>query len=204
VLRLVVSEYSGFPANRGRLLRNLTTGQTLPANVVQVWWNSNDLYYDIIVAGLPKGVLPDGNWRLTINADEMKDEEGTPIDGDGDGTSGGNYVYDFFHLSGDANHDRKVDFNDLAILAQNYNTAGKTFAQGNFDYDPSGTVDFNDLALLAQRYNTSLPPVPAATVAVAAQLPEDSTGQRNTAKPLFNASVPVQRKKPAKPLARRA
>jgi hypothetical protein len=31
---------------------------------------------------------------------------------------------------GDGNHDGNVDFNDLVILAQNYNTAGKAFEQG--------------------------------------------------------------------------
>ena len=39
-------------------------------------------------------------------------------------------------------------------LAQNYNTRGKTFAQGDFTGD--GSVDFNDLVVLAQHYNTSL------------------------------------------------
>jgi hypothetical protein len=43
----------------------------------------------------------------------------------------------------------------MVVLAQNYNAAGKTFGQGDFNYD--GKVDFNDLVILAQRYNTSLP-----------------------------------------------
>jgi hypothetical protein len=68
------------------------------------------------------------------------------------------WTFDFYVLAGDANRDRKVDFNDLTVLAQNYNATGMTFAQGNFDYEPAGTVGFNDLALLAQRYNTTLPP----------------------------------------------
>jgi CSLREA domain-containing protein len=56
-------------------------------------------------------------------------------------------------LPGDANHDNKVDFNDLVALAQNYNmTGGKTWEQGDFTGD--GNVDFNDLVLLAQNYNT--------------------------------------------------
>jgi hypothetical protein len=41
-------------------------------------------------------------------------------------------VLDFFVLAGDANRDRKVDFTDLAILAQSYNTAGRDFTRGNF------------------------------------------------------------------------
>jgi hypothetical protein len=57
-------------------------------------------------------------------------------------------------LPGDANLDRRVDFNDLAALAQNYNrTGGVTWRGGDFTFDAN--VDFNDLAILAQRYNTA-------------------------------------------------
>jgi hypothetical protein len=61
-----------------------------------------------------------------------------------------------FTLLGDGDLDRKVDFNDLARLAQNYNSRGNThtWLQGDFTYD--GIVDFNDLASMAQNYNKSL------------------------------------------------
>jgi hypothetical protein len=60
-------------------------------------------------------------------------------------------------LAGDANLDGKVDFLDLARLAQNYNVTDgtRTWAQGDYNYD--GNVDFTDLAKLAQSYNTTLP-----------------------------------------------
>ncbi|MDB5320693.1 MAG: uncharacterized protein JWN40_2324 [Phycisphaerales bacterium] len=66
-------------------------------------------------------------------------------------------------LPGDANLDGKVDFLDLAKLAQSYNStvSGITdswWLKGDFNYD--GKVDFLDLARLAQNYNTSA--VPAA------------------------------------------
>jgi hypothetical protein len=86
-------------------------------------------------------------------------------------------------MAGDANRDRTVDFNDLAVLAQNYNTAGgMTFDRGDFNYD--GNVDFNDLAMLAQRYNTSLSPPAGAAVPVSTAV--------------FNAAVPIAPKKPAR------
>jgi hypothetical protein len=60
-------------------------------------------------------------------------------------------------LVGDANLDGRVDFLDLARLAQNYNVSdgSRTWAGGDFNYD--GSVDFTDLAQLAQNYNTALP-----------------------------------------------
>jgi hypothetical protein len=59
---------------------------------------------------------------------------------------------------GDANLDNVVDFNDLVLLAQNYNTTNTTWFQGDFNYD--GLTDFNDLVLMAQSYNTTLPGAP--------------------------------------------
>jgi hypothetical protein len=70
-----------------------------------------------------------------------------------------------YTLYGDADLDGAVNFNDLARLAQNYNTGGKRWVQGDFNYD--GLVDFNDLAKMAQNYNTVLAAgaIPGATAA---------------------------------------
>lgn len=58
-------------------------------------------------------------------------------------------------LKGDINLSGGVDFNDLLILAQNYDPAatGKLYQQGDTDYD--GSVNFNDLLSLAQNYGLS-------------------------------------------------
>jgi len=61
-----------------------------------------------------------------------------------------------FTLDGDANLDRTVNFNDLVALAANYNTSGKLWYQGNFNYGVTGMVDFNDLVPLAVNYNSTL------------------------------------------------
>jgi MYXO-CTERM domain-containing protein len=53
---------------------------------------------------------------------------------------------------GDANVDKKVDFADLVVLAQNYNASpSATWAMGSFNGD--GAVNFADLVVLAQNYN---------------------------------------------------
>jgi len=108
--------------------------------------------------GFLAGALPDGDYRATLTA-------GSLSDGSGNGVAASPAV-DFFTFAGDANHDRTVDFNDLVLLAQNYNTPGKRFSTGDFNYD--GICDFNDLVLLAQRYNTSLPAPVVAGAAVGA------------------------------------
>jgi probable HAF family extracellular repeat protein len=55
-------------------------------------------------------------------------------------------------LPGDANRDRRVNFDDLLVLAANYNRpAGATWSEGDFTLD--GAVNFNDLLQLAANYN---------------------------------------------------
>ena len=121
------------------------------------------------------GVLPDGNYRVTLNKPGVTDAQGRPL--------AGNNIFDFFVLAADANRDRTVNFDDLAILAQHYNTTGgMTFVKGDFNYD--NNVNFDDLALLAQRYNTTLPPPPPPAPAPAPATP-------------FSPARPIARPKPA-------
>jgi endonuclease I len=53
-------------------------------------------------------------------------------------------------LGGDASLDELVNFNDLLILAQNYQNGATTWQTGDFNRD--GITDFGDLLLLAQNY----------------------------------------------------
>lgn len=103
---------------------------------------------------------PDGNYTATLPAGSVLDKAGNPL--------ASAVTLSFHVLAGDANRDRVVDFSDLLILAQNYGQTGKTFSQGNFNYDATGDVNFEDLLLLAQRYGTSL----VTTVPVAQSAPK--------------------------------
>jgi len=111
--------------------------------------------------------LPDGNYRLRAIGSGIANNAGTPM--------AGNFDYNFFMLAGDANRDRRVDFNDLVILARNFNQTNRTFSQGDFNYDTK--VDFNDLVLLARKFNSFLPSPVSAIDAGAA--PEASKGSKN-------------------------
>jgi hypothetical protein len=144
-------------------LLNRTTGQALDMSGVTFAYDSTT---QTATWRLP-ATLADGNYRATVFAAAVTDAQGRPLDGNADGTGGDDFTTDFFHLTGDANHDRSVDFLDLAKLAQNYNATGggKTYADGDFNGD--GKVDFLDLAKLAQNYNTSLSPAAAAPVSSA-------------------------------------
>jgi hypothetical protein len=149
------------------------------------------------------GRLPDARYRVTISGNSAIDAAGNALDGNADGTPGDDFTFDFFFITGDANHDGAVDFLDLAAMAQNYNTSANTYAQGDFNYD--GNVDFLDLAMLAQRYNTALPAaasvaasVVAAPVAAPAHSATAATTDRKKQKPIFSV-IPVTRPAPIKP-----
>jgi hypothetical protein len=143
-------------------LRNLTTGATIPAASLAVSYVPGNVGV-FTAPGFTAGILPDGRYRATLLAVGISDAAGRGLDGDANGQPGGDYNFDFFFLNGDANRDARVDFSDLAIVAQNYNKQGTRFGTADFTWD--NKTDFNDLAILAQRYNTALP---AAAVAVGA------------------------------------
>lgn len=105
--------------------------------------------------------LPEGLYRLTISAANTRDLSGISLDGNGDGIPGDDYLFTFRVLPGDADADGDVDFDDLLVLVRNYGSSGRTFAEGNFNYDPQGGVDFDDLLLLAQRYGSDFVSAPA-------------------------------------------
>jgi ELWxxDGT repeat protein len=123
---------------------NMTTGQIVPPGMARVDYDSaSDTASFTFTGG-----LAEGNYHLTLPVTGATDPSGNAL--------AIAATLDFYVLGGDANRDRKVDFLDLAALAQNYNTAGgKTWADGDFNAD--GNVDFLDLAMMAQRYNTALP-----------------------------------------------
>jgi rhamnogalacturonan endolyase len=101
--------------------------------------------------------LPQGIYTATLNAASITDSGGLTLTGATPLT--------FHSLPGDMTRDRVVGFDDLLVLAANYNTVGRTYSQGNVNYDTAGRVNFDDLLLLAANYNTTLtasadPPAP--------------------------------------------
>jgi hypothetical protein len=138
-------------------LVNRTTGATVPSANVQLAYDAQTNTATFSFVGLPDNVLPDGDYRATILATDVRDGGNSPLVS--------NVTVNFHVYAGDINRDRQVNFTDLVPLAQHYNTTGgMTFADGDLNYD--GNVDFNDLVILAQRYNQALgtPVVPAEVV----------------------------------------
>jgi hypothetical protein len=122
------------------VVTNRATLATVPLNAL-----SYDAATRRATISFGPGGLPSGNYRLSIGVGSVANLASA-------------VTFDFHFLTADSNGDGVVNFDDLLALAANYNTSGKTFAQGDFNYD--GVVNFDDLLLLAANYNTTLP-VPA-------------------------------------------
>jgi hypothetical protein len=71
-----------------------------------------------------------------------------------------------YTLAGDANLDGLVNFADLLVVAQRFNTTGNDWAGGNFTYSSTGLVNFADLLIVAQNFNQVLSPASGAAEAL--------------------------------------
>jgi hypothetical protein len=98
----------------------------------------------------PGNSLEDGQYKLTINADNVSGEGGT-LDGDGDylaeGSPTDNTVSAFHRLFGDGNGDGNVTSVDFAQFRSVFGIVGPVF-----DYDDNGVVNSNDFAEFRKRF----------------------------------------------------
>jgi hypothetical protein len=97
------------------------------------------------------GVLPDGHYRATLSGSGITHALGLPM--------GADFVYNFFVLTADANHDGHVDLLDFNILAVNFGQSGRDGSTGDFDYD--GDVDLADFNILSAKFGTNTGPASA-------------------------------------------
>jgi hypothetical protein len=182
-------DVSGSLSGSDLVVTNLTTGQALDPTAFTLAYDAANSRATFFFGG---GVLGDGNYRVALGANGVRDTSDNPLAADG--------TLDFFVLAGDANGDRVVNFDDLLVLAKNYNGVNETWADGDFNGD--GVVNFDDLLVLAKNYNKVLdappppPPAPApvlAAAAAAAVLPKSPDRQARAVKPVFSTRPVVAR-----------
>jgi hypothetical protein len=131
------------------VLRNETTGVTIPSSSIVMNWNAAMRTATFRFPTLPNGgSLPDGRYRATLAAAGVSNAAGTTIAVD--------YALDFFVLAGDANRDGRVNLQDFNILAANFGQSSSDFAHGDFNYD--GQVNLRDFNILAGRFGASVSP----------------------------------------------
>jgi hypothetical protein len=84
---------------------------------------------------------------------------GFALDGDGNGTAGGDHATTLHRLFGDADGSRTVDALDLLALRPSFGLlAGQPGYLAYFDWDGNGAVDALDLLRFRLRFGTVLAP----------------------------------------------
>jgi hypothetical protein len=103
------------------------------------------------------GSLTDGPYRLTILSAKVSGS-GQPLDGDANGTAGGDFTLDLHRLYGDVNGDKAVNGLDLAAFRSAF---GTTVGSANYldylDQNGDGAINGLDLAAYRTRFGTTLP-----------------------------------------------
>jgi len=130
------------------LLENLTTASTISPGDLSLNYDGGTNTATFTFPDFSYGALPDGNYRATLQSGGITDPAGNPLAAD--------HVLNFSFLAGDANFDNRVDSDDFNILAISFGLAGKTFSQGNFNYDALGVVDSDDFNILAGNFGVAL------------------------------------------------
>ena len=108
-------------------------------------------------SGIIGGSLADGNYTLTIRSDLVHDGVGRALDGDGDGTAGGDATEALFRLYGDSDGDRDVDLSDLGRFLS---TLGRRTGDPRYlwymDLNADDRVGLLDLLAFARQVGTQL------------------------------------------------
>jgi arylsulfate sulfotransferase len=100
------------------------------------------------------GSLADGSYTLTVLADHVYDRWGRELDGDGDGSAGGDRLGAFFRLFGDSDGDGDVDQLDRDLFRSAFKTiAGDPNYLSYFDFNGDGAVDGLDNGQFNRRFD---------------------------------------------------
>jgi hypothetical protein len=107
------------------------------------------------------GSLRDGRYTLTALASQIS-AGGQALDGDANGTPGGDFVFGdaqgLFRFFGDINGDRHVDIADFAVFSSAFNSStGQTNYLAYLDFNGDGHIDIADFGQFSIRLFTVLP-----------------------------------------------
>jgi hypothetical protein len=130
---------------------NTLTDQTIDRAAMVLTYDPTTFKAVITFPGLAGGILPDGDYRLTIAAANVTDFAGNPLDGQAFGTGGGDFDFGFYQLLGDLNRDHFVDQGDRTILTGAM-SGGTIIVAQDGDTNGDHQVNFADLVAVAQHY----------------------------------------------------
>jgi hypothetical protein len=153
--------------------------------------------------------LPDGDGVIHILNNRIFDTFGNSLDGDNNGSPGGEAVIPFYVFTGDTQmafngsprKDRRIDFVDYQIMSRNFGMTNPSGADGDVNLD--GVINNDDFLYIRQHFGETLPgPAPVPTPPAPTPAPVNPTPTPTPTprpKPLPPKPVAVAVTKPVTP-----
>jgi uncharacterized delta-60 repeat protein len=153
--------FSGAPANAFTLMRTGGGAVAFSATVSVQFGGTVVVLTNFTGPETEFGSLRDGRYTLTALSSQIS-AGGQALDGDADGTPGGDFVFGdaqgLFRFFGDYNGDRHVDIADFGIFSSTFNlSTGQSGFLAAFDFNNDGHIDIADFGQFSLRLFTVLP-----------------------------------------------
>src|SRR5262249_3460382 len=153
--------FSGLPEQAFTLVRTGGGAVSFVANVSVVNGGTVVVLTNFTGPETDFGSLRDGRYTLTALASQIS-ADGQALDGDANGTPGGDFVFGdaqgLFRFYGDLNGDRHIDIADFAIFSNSFNSStGQTNYLAYLDFNGDGHIDIADFGQFSIRFFTVLP-----------------------------------------------
>jgi hypothetical protein len=150
-------------------LRNLTTGATIAFSNIQLSYNATTHIAKWTFLSLVGGSLTDGKYQFQLEDYKIIDSTGRQIDGDRNGSAGGDYIGSISRLFGDADGNGAITASDMfAFQAVHMTTRGQSGYDARFDIDANGVIADSDRTADEARYGLVLSEMGAHAAAAAA------------------------------------
>ncbi|MEX0330671.1 MAG: right-handed parallel beta-helix repeat-containing protein [Puniceicoccaceae bacterium] len=147
---------SGLESGDVQLL-DIGTGNPVDPAEVLITWSFVSQSIVLTFPALPGESIPEGNYQIRIASASIS-VDGLFLDGDGDGTQGGDYVLNFHRLPGDSSGNRAVDTLDALLFRRSYESSlGDNAYRVDLDFNQDGTIDSMDGQVFLANLYTSLP-----------------------------------------------
>jgi subtilisin family serine protease len=168
---------------------NVGPSQPVTLSASQFSYNatSNTLTWSLESFAATNSSLSDGYYQLTINGSQVLDALGDELDGAGNGTPGGTYIFHFFRLLGDANGDMVVDAStasgsDMTLVNNALGTKpGYAKWNPNADLNRDGIVNTSDRLIVSNNNGHKIiPPSTTSSAPTVAPAPSPVIPQPGT------------------------
>jgi hypothetical protein len=104
------------------------------------------------------GSLIDGNYTLTVLGSQVTGEGGLRLDGNGDGSAGGDSVTSSHRLYGDVDGNKTVNGLDMAYFRGAFGSnVGSSSYSPYLDFNGDGVINGTDLTEFRKRFGMTLP-----------------------------------------------